>query len=176
MRLNARSPSSRDRLVILVDVVEDRLEDDVRLPLLPQRDERLEDVLAVLGERAHVEVVHGQPVLRNAELGRRLAHLARQRVGRKAVRQRARRDRERDVPHLGAAFDQPRHRAAAAELAVVGVRSQHERPLPLLDQTGTASFGSTAARSPRGTGTRSGDASATSPKSIHVVGSSKNAL
>ena len=80
----------------------------------------------------------------NTELGRRLAHLARERVRREALRQRAGRDRERDVPHLAAALDEPRHRAAAAELAVIGVRRQHERPPPLLDQTGTASFCSTA--------------------------------
>src|SRR6185312_14877671 len=38
----------RDRAVVLVDVVEARLEDDVRLPLLPERDEQLEDVLPPL--------------------------------------------------------------------------------------------------------------------------------
>ena len=35
----------RDRLVVLVDVVVGRLEDDVRAPLLPERDQELEDVL-----------------------------------------------------------------------------------------------------------------------------------
>ena len=159
-----------------MDVVERRQEDDLRLPFLPERDEGLENVLSVLGECAHVEVVHGQPVLRDAELGRRLAHFARKRVRREAVRQRARCDRERDVPHFGVAFDEARHGATATELAVVGVRRQHERALPLLDQTGTTSFGSTAVRSTRATGTSSGDASAMSPKSIHVIGSSKKAL
>ena len=35
--------------MILVDVVVGGLEDDVRAPLLPERDEQLEDVLAALG-------------------------------------------------------------------------------------------------------------------------------
>ena len=46
-----------DRLVILVDVVVRGLEDNVRLPFVPELDEKLEDVLATLGERAYVEVV-----------------------------------------------------------------------------------------------------------------------
>ena len=50
--------------------------------------------------------------------------------GGEALGQRAGGDREGHVPHLGAFLDQARHRAAAAELAVVGVRSEHERPLP----------------------------------------------
>ena len=110
-----------------------RLEDDVRLPFLPQRDEELEDVLPALGERSDVEVVDGELFLRDAELARRLAHLARQRVRLEAGRKRARRDRERDVAHLAAAIDEPRHRPAAAELAVVRVRREHERFLPGLD-------------------------------------------
>src|SRR6478735_3669489 len=40
----------RDRAMVLVDVVEARLEHDVRLPLFPERDEQLEDVLAPLGK------------------------------------------------------------------------------------------------------------------------------
>ena len=130
MRLNARSPSCGDRLVILVDVVQRRLEDDVRLPLVPERDQELEDLLAVLRERAHVEVVHGEVIAGDAELGGRGGDLVPERVGREALGQRAGRDRERDVAHLGALLDEPRHRAAAAELAVVGVRREHERPLP----------------------------------------------
>ena len=55
--------------------------------------------------------------------------LARERVGGEALRQRARGDRERDVAHLGARLDEPSHRAAAAELAVVGVGREHERAL-----------------------------------------------
>ena len=69
----------------------------------------------------------------DAELGRRLAHLARERVGLEARRQRARRDREGDVAHLAAALHEPRHRPAAAELAVVRVRGEHERALPGVD-------------------------------------------
>ena len=42
----------------------------------------------MVGEGADLEVVHGQVRLGDAELGRRLAHLARQRVGREALRQR----------------------------------------------------------------------------------------
>ena len=57
----------------------------------------------------------------------------RERVGREALRQRARGDREGDVAHLGALLDEARHRAAAAELAVVGVRREHERALPAPD-------------------------------------------
>ena len=51
------------------------LQDRVRLPLLPQLDQQLEDLLPVLGERPHLEVVDGQVVRGNADLGRRLAHL-----------------------------------------------------------------------------------------------------
>ena len=67
------------------------------------------------------------------ELGRRLAHLAGEGVGLEAGRKRTRRDREGDVAHLAAALHEPRHRPAAAELAVVRVRREHERPLPGLD-------------------------------------------
>ena len=84
-------------------------------------------------ERTHVEVVDGEPVLANAELGRRLAHLACERVRLESRRERARRDRERDVVNLAAALDEPRHRPAAAELAVVRVRREHERLPPCLD-------------------------------------------
>ena len=80
--------------------------------------------------------------LGDPELARRLAHLARERVGREARRQRAGRDREGVVVHLHSRLDEPRHRAAAAELAVVGVRRQHEHALPGLDH---ATSGSVAA-------------------------------
>ena len=73
MRLNARRPSVRDRLVILVDVVQRGLEDDVGLPVVPELDQQLEDLLPVIGERAHVEVVDGQVLGGDAELGRRRA-------------------------------------------------------------------------------------------------------
>ena len=85
-----------------------RLEDDVRPPLLPERDQQLEDVLAAIGERAHVEVVHGQVRLGDAELGGRLAHLARERVGREAraaataSRSRTRRSGPRSPPRRAA--------------------------------------------------------------------------
>jgi hypothetical protein len=72
----------RDRLVDLVDVVQARLEDDIRAPVLPERDEQLEDLLPPLRERADVEVVHVERRLRNAELRGRLADLARERVRR----------------------------------------------------------------------------------------------
>ena len=124
----------RDRLVILVDVVVRRLENGVRSQLLPQADQQLEDVLPPFRERADVEVVNAELRLRKPELGRRLAHLARERVGLETLRERAGRDRERDVVHLDPRLDEPRHRAAAAELAVVGMRREHEHALPALDQ------------------------------------------
>ena len=76
--------------------------------------------------------------LRDPELAGRLAHLARERVGREALRQRAGRDRERVVVHLDSGLDEPRHRAAAAELTVVGVRREHEHALPGLDHAGSS--------------------------------------
>ena len=130
MRLNARRPFGGDRLVILVDVVQRGLEDDVRLPVVPELDQQLEDLLAVVGEGAHVEVVHGEVLGRDAELGGRRRTSCAQRVGREALGQRAGRDREGDVVDVGPCLDEPRHRAAAAELAVVGVRREHERALP----------------------------------------------
>ena len=63
----------------------------------------------------------------------RLAHLAGERVGREAGRQRAGRDREGDVPDLAACLDEAGRGAAAAELAVVGVRGEDERSLPGFD-------------------------------------------
>src|SRR5579862_10701 len=153
-----------DRAVILVDVVEARLEDDVGLPLLPKRDEQLKDVLPPLGERPHVEVVDGERAFGNAELARRLTHLLRQRVGREARRQRARRDRERDVADVAAGLDEPRHRPATPELAVVRVRREDERSLPGLDHASIiADRRRVAAR-------------AMSPKTSQVVGSSKKSL
>ena len=128
----------RDDLVILVHVAEAGLEDGVRAPLLPEVDQELEDVLPALGKGTHLEVVHGQVRLRDAELCGRLPHLARERVGRKALGQRLRGDREGDVAHLRAGLDEARHRATAAELAVVGVRSEHERALESLDHARAA--------------------------------------
>ena len=77
----------------------------------------------------------------NPELPGRLAHLTRERVGREPVRQRARGDREGVVVHLDARLDEPRHRAAAAELTVVGVRREDEHALPGLDHAGSGSGG-----------------------------------
>ena len=97
---------------------------------------QLEDLLPVIGERADVEVVHGEvPLPVRPDLGRRLLHLARKRVRGEALREPARRDRERDVAHVGAGLDEARHRAAAAELAVVGVRCEHERPFHAVDHS-----------------------------------------
>ena len=94
--------------------------------------------------------------------------------------QRPRRDRERDVADVGAALDEARHRPAAAELAVVGVRGEHEHALPGLDHAVTFSFGSDGS-SAAGAGSgsrRSGKraqrpVSASSPQNI---GSSNRAL
>ena len=85
-------------------------------------------LLAARRERPHVEVVHGEVRLGDTELRRRLAHLAGQGVGREPGWQRARRDRERDVAHVTARLDEARRRSAAAELAVVRVGREHERP------------------------------------------------
>ena len=68
------------------DVVHARLQHGVRLPLLPERDQQLEDLLAMLRKRPHLEVVHGEARFGDAELSRRVAHLARERVRRKSVR------------------------------------------------------------------------------------------
>jgi hypothetical protein len=122
--------------VILVHVVVRRLEDDLRLPLLPERDEELEEVLPALGKRPDVEVVNRESRLRDPELGRRLADLAGKRVRLEPRRERTRRDREGDVPHLAAGLGEARHRAAAAELAVVRVRRQHERAPEPIDHRG----------------------------------------
>ena len=66
-----------DGLVILVDVVVRGLEDDIGTPVLPQGDEKLEDVLPTFRKRPDVEVVHGQLRLGDAELRGRLPDLAR---------------------------------------------------------------------------------------------------
>jgi hypothetical protein len=158
----------RDRLVVLVDVVVRRLEDRVGPQLLPQPNEQLEQVLPVLWERPDVEVVHRELRVGDAEHSRRLAHLARERVRRETRRQRARRDRERDVVHLHARLHEARHRAAAAELAVVGVRGEHEHSLPRLDHAGTTPASSSWARRV--------SASAPNPSSAQLAGSSKKAL
>ena len=78
-------------------------------------------------ERSYLEVVDVEVRVGDAELGGRLANLARERVRCEAFGQRLRGDRERDVPHLDALLDEPRHRSAAAELPVVGVRRENER-------------------------------------------------
>src|SRR5262249_35327363 len=134
----------RDRLVVLVDVVQRRLEDHVRLPLAPELDQELEDLLAVLRESADVEVVHREALGGDAELGRRLANLAGERVRRESLGERARRDRERDVANLCSLLDEARHRSAAAELAVVGVRREDEGALPAV-HAGTSARAATAA-------------------------------
>ena len=76
-----------DDLVVLVDVREARLQHGVRPPLLPQRDEELEDLLAMLGERSDVEVVHDETLGGDVELGCRFTDLAGERVRRKPLGQ-----------------------------------------------------------------------------------------
>ena len=100
--------------------------------------------------------------LRKAELGRRFAHLAREGVWLEALRERASRDREGDVMHLDPRLHEPRHGAAAAELAVVGVRRKHQHAVPALDQAPSSR--------------RRASVRATSPSRPHVIGSSKSAL
>ena len=73
------------------------------------------------GNVADVEVVHGQVLRRDPELRGRLLHFLRQRVRRKALRQRPGGDRERHVADFRSFLHQPRHRPAGAELAVVGM-------------------------------------------------------
>ncbi len=90
----------------------------------------------MLRERADVEVVHGQVRFRDSELRSRLAHFTRERVRWEPRRQGAGRDRERDVAHLAARFDQSGDRATATELAVVGMRGEDERSLPGFDHLG----------------------------------------
>src|SRR5581483_2435490 len=141
--LERAQPLGRDRLVVLVDVVKRRLEDGVGSPLVPQLDQELEDLLAMLRERADVEVVDGQVRGGDAELRRRFAHLSRERVRREPLRQRPGRDRERDVAHLRALLDQAGHGRTAAELAVVGVRREHEDALPRV-HSATAARAATA--------------------------------
>ena len=58
---------------------------------------------------------------------------AEQRARLEAGRERTRRDREGDVPDLAPGLDQPCHRPAAPELAVVGMRGEHQRLLPALE-------------------------------------------
>ena len=128
--------------MVLVDVVHRRLEDDVGLPVVPELDQQLEDLLPAVREGADVEVVHGEVLDGDPDLGGRLAHLVGERVRRKALGQRARRDREGDVAHVGARLDEPSHRAAAAELAVVGVRCEHERALHARDHATAPAAGS----------------------------------
>ena len=65
-----------------------------------------------------------------SELAGCFAHLPRQRVRREALGQRAGRDREREVADVRPLLDEPRHRAPAAELAVVSVGGEHEHALP----------------------------------------------
>ena len=119
----------------------------------------------MVGEGAHVEVVHGQPVRRDPELGGRLADLAGERVGRKALRQGARRDREGDVADVGSGCDEAGHRPSAPELAVIGVRREHERAPDVADQAGSS-----------GTAPSARAATTISARSAQNVGSSKSAL
>src|ERR1700757_862168 len=120
--LEGAQPLLRDGAVVLVNGVKPRLKAAPRLPLFPERDEQLEDVLTPLGERADVEVVHRERLGGDPELGRRLRDLSRERIRRKAGGQRARRDRERDIADIAAGIDKSRHRSTAAELTVVSVR------------------------------------------------------
>jgi len=141
--------------------------------------------MAMVGERPNVEVVDGQLLDRDTELGGGLAHLARERVGREPLGQRAGGDRERDIADLAAGLDEPRHRPAAAELAVVGVRREDEHLLPGLDHAApTLSTGSDGggfvggAVAGAGFHRRTGisEQSAVSPSSPQNIGSSNSAL
>src|SRR5207247_9810772 len=86
------------------------------------------------------------------------------RVRREPLGERFRRDRKGHVADLGASIGEPRHRSAAAELAVVRMRSQHENTPPRNDHD--SALLAAAARPAR----------AINPSSAQNMGSSKNAL
>ena len=75
MRLKARSPSSAIVWWSWWTSWTRGLEHAVGLPVVPDLDQQLEDLLPVVGKRAHVEVVDGEVLGGDADLGRRLAHL-----------------------------------------------------------------------------------------------------
>ena len=152
--------------MILMNIAQTRHQHHVRRPLVAQLDEQLQNLLTVLGKGSDLEVVHAQLRLRDAEPGRRLLDLVRERVRREAFRERLGGDRERDVAHLSASVDESRHRPARAELAVICVRREHENPLPAFDHRAVA-LSQTC---------RLASASAIRPSAAHIIGSSKNAL
>ena len=150
--LEGAEPFLRDRLVVLVDVVVGRLEDDVGTELLPHRDEQLQDVLPTLGERPHVEVVHREVRLRRCRARRspRAPPGRACRVGTPAGASGSRSRTRRSAPRTPC-LDEPCHRAPAPELAVVGVRREHERPAVAVDHA-TSIVGRTARSRPGGPG------------------------
>ena len=153
--LERPQPLARDRLVILVHVVHRGHEHAVGLPVAPDLDQQLEDLLPALRERAHVEVVHGEVAGRDAELGGRLAHFARQCVGREArraetaLRSRRRRSERPRRPRRAAPSSRRsrthRRRCAARAPALAGRR---QSPAGLQVRAPTA----TSARRPQNDG------------------------
>ena len=135
-----------DRLVVLVDVVQRGLEDDVGLPVVPELDQELEDLLAVVGEGADVEVVDGQVLAGDPELGRRRGDLVAERVGRRsppaasAWRSRRRRNGPRRPPRRAAPSCRRsrtrRRRCAARERARASSRRSSALGLRLAQRDG----------------------------------------
>src|SRR5450830_1820571 len=91
------------------------------------------EVLAHGRESAHLEVVHLEVGLGDAENARRGADLVLEDVFREALRDALGGGAEGCVGDLDAVLDEARHGAAAAELAVVGVRRQHEHVVEAFD-------------------------------------------
>ena len=110
-----------DHLVVLVDVVEARLEDGVgchssQSAISSSRMSGGARGTCAPRSRARSAAPRGCRARWSPRAPRAPGCPARSRPGA------TRRDRERDVAHLGAGLDEARHRPAAAELAVVGVR------------------------------------------------------
>src|SRR5665647_847205 len=111
-----------DGLVVLVQVDEGGHHHAVWVELLLEDDHLLEDVLAHGGEGAHLEVEDLEVALGDAEDARGGADLVLEDVFREALRDALGGRAEGGVGDLDAVLDEARHGAAAAELAVVGVR------------------------------------------------------
>ena len=122
-----------DGLVVLVQVDEGGHHHAVWAELLLEDDHLVEDVLAHGREGAHLEVVHLEVGLGDAENARRGADLVLEDVFREALRDALGGGAEGGVGDLDAVLDEARHGAAAAELAVVGVRRQHEHVVEAFD-------------------------------------------
>ena len=111
--------------VVLVPVRGRGQEHEVGRPLAPQRDEVLQDPLAVARELADLERAERDGLWRDPERGRAGAAFIGEHVSREAVGDGLLARREREVVDLDAGFDEADDGARAAEL-VVGVRAEDE--------------------------------------------------